>query len=154
MNIDREWIVLDTNEWIFGLRNHSALPSCHLLLQRLFRLQVKIPQQILLELRANLSDEEMSDLFRLWRQYPDQVEIHWEKADSDLIQKYQHLGCKLGDAAVAAHLEAMRVGILVSENRHFLEEITGLPFQVWRADDVLRASGESEDDGPRRALNR
>lgn len=44
-----------------------------------------------------------------------------------MISKYQQSGCKLGDAAVAAHVEAMDVGILVSENRDFLSEIRGLP---------------------------
>ena len=52
------------------------------------------------------------------------------------------LGCKLGDAIVAAHVEAMRVEILVSENRHFLEELKGLPFQVLNAEMILEELGE------------
>jgi predicted nucleic acid-binding protein len=58
--------------------------------------------------------------------------------DLSLIRKYQQLGCKLGDAAVAAHMETLGVGTLVSENRDFLHEIQGLPFRVLRAEEVIR----------------
>jgi hypothetical protein len=61
-----------------------------------------------------------------------------------LIRKYQQLGCKLGDAAVAAHMETLGVGTLVSENRDFLCELQGLPFRVLRAVDVVRELGEIE----------
>lgn len=54
------------------------------------------------------------------------------------------MGCKLRDAAIAAHVEALDVKVLVTENRDFLEEIKRLPFQVLRAKDVLRESGESK----------
>jgi hypothetical protein len=48
----------------------------------------------------------------------------------------------LGDAAVAAHIEAMGVKTLVSENRDFLEEIKSLPFRVLGAAELLQALGE------------
>jgi predicted nucleic acid-binding protein len=59
-----------------------------------------------------------------------------------LIRKYQQLGCKLGDAAVAAHMETLGVGTLVSENRDFLYELKGLPFRVLRAEAIVRELGE------------
>lgn len=141
MNIGSDWVVLDTNVWIFGLRNQPDRPACAQLLRCLNRLYVRIPRQVLLELRANLSSEEMNDLFRLWSYYPDRVDIRWDKAESALIDKYQQMGCKLGDAAVAAYVEATDVEILISENRDFLEEIRGLPFQVLRSEDALRELG-------------
>lgn len=144
MNIRSDWIVLDTNIWIFGLRNQPDQPECARLLRCLSRLYVKIPRQVLLELRANLNEEEMNELFRLLSYYPDRVDIRWGKADMALVDKYQQMGCKLGDAAVAAHVEALDIKILVTENRDFLEEIKGLPFQVLRAKDILRESGESK----------
>ena len=73
MGIDGEWIVLDTNVRIFGLRNQPDRPACVPVLRCLPRLYVKLPRQILLELRANLTDEELKELFRLWRYYPDPV---------------------------------------------------------------------------------
>ena len=54
MSIRDDWIILDTNVWIFGLRRVPYLPACAELLQNLNRLQVVLPQQILQELQANL----------------------------------------------------------------------------------------------------
>ena len=47
------------------------------------------------------------------------------------------MGCKLGDAAVSAHLEELGVNILVTENRDFLEELSGLPYRRLKAREVL-----------------
>ena len=105
---------------------------------------MKVPRQILLELRANLTAEEMRRFFRLLNRYPDQTEFHWDRVNVSLIRKYQQLGCKLGDAAVVAHMETLGVGTLVSENRDFLYEIQGLPFRVLRAVDIVRELEEIE----------
>jgi hypothetical protein len=142
MTIGHDWLVLDTNVWIFGLREQSDPPACDQLLRYLPRLYVKVPRQILLELRANLTTEEMRRFFRLLNRYPDRTEFHWDRVHMSLIRKYRQLGCKLGDAAVAAHMETLGVGTLVSENRDFLYEIQGLPFRVLRAVDVIRGLGE------------
>lgn len=140
MTIEPEWIVLDINVWIFGLRNAPERPACAQLLRRLPNLFVRVPRQILLELRANLSQEEMDDFFRLVNRYPEQREISWDKVPSTLIHSYQQRGCKLGDATVAAHLETLGVKLLVSENRDFLVEITGLPFRVLSAEAFLTSA--------------
>ena len=105
MSILDEWIILDTNIWIFGLRQSPDLPSCAQLLEQLPRLHVVLPRQILQELQANLSENELHALFRLLNHYPEKIRITREKAKLDLIAKYQALGCKLGDAVIAAHLE-------------------------------------------------
>jgi len=141
MSIDNEWIVLDTNMWIFGLREQADQPGCYQLLQCLNKLYVKTPFQIFLELRANLDPEELKRFFRLIHLYPNRIELSWEKAELHLINKYRNVGCKLGDAAIAAHLEMMNIKTLVSENRDFFEEVTGLPFRVLRADEALRELG-------------
>jgi len=75
MIIGRDWVVLDTNVWIFGLRNQPDRPTCTQVLRSLNRLHVKVPRQVLLELRANLSRDEMGGLFRLLNRYPDQIDI-------------------------------------------------------------------------------
>ena len=142
MNIETDWVILDTNVWIFGLRNQPDRPACAQHLRHLPRLYVKLPRQILLELQANLSREEMSGLFRLLSYDSAHLDIQWEQADQELVDKYQQMGCKLGDAAVAAHAEAMGVKVLVTENRDFLEEVVGLPFRTLRAEDALRELGE------------
>ena len=129
MSIRDEWIILDTNVWIFGLRRIPDFRACTELLENLNRLRVVLPRQILQELQANLVDDELRVLFRLINRLPIPAKIDWQKAAPETVAKYQHKGCKLGDAVVSAHVEELGVQILVTENRDFLEELTGLPFR-------------------------
>ncbi len=144
MTIGPEWVVWDTNIWIFGLRHQPEQLACAQVLQHLPQLHVKIPRQVLRELQANLCPEEMREFFRLLQRHAGHTEMRWEHVELSRIRTYQRRGCKLGDAAVAAHLEVLGVGTLVSENRDFLYEIMGLPFRVLRAADFLRELGEIE----------
>lgn len=64
-----------------------------------------------------------------------------------IIEKFQQSGCKLGDAVVAAHLEEEGVETLISENRHFLAEIRGLPFRVLSAAAALEELEKARDLG-------
>jgi predicted nucleic acid-binding protein len=59
VSIRDEWILLDTNVWIFGLRRVPDFPACAELLENLIRLRVVVPRQILQELQANLFDDEL-----------------------------------------------------------------------------------------------
>jgi predicted nucleic acid-binding protein len=137
MTIRDETIVLDTNIWIFGLRRHPEFPACASLLDRLSQLQVIIPRQVLQELQANLTENELKALFHLLNQIPRQVVIRWKKAEVGIIRKYQNIGCKLGDAALAAHLEELEIDVLITENRHFLEDLKDLPFRRLSAIEAL-----------------
>lgn len=137
MTIRGERVVLDTNVWIFGLRRQPELPACVLLLERLSQLRVVLPRQVLQELLANLVEDELRALFRLLNQFPKRIEFRWEKAEIETIRRYQRLGCKLGDAALAAHLEELGIGVLITENRHFLEEVKDLPFRTLSAAEAL-----------------
>ncbi|MBI3248987.1 MAG: type II toxin-antitoxin system VapC family toxin [Deltaproteobacteria bacterium] len=145
MTMAHSWVVLDTNIWIFGLRADPARPACMQVLQHLPQLYVHVPRQILLELRANLTKEEMGRLFRLVNRYPERIQIHWEKVETAVIHKYRQPGCKLGDATVAAHVETLEAEVLVSENRDFLAEITGLPFRVASGAEIVRELGKVEE---------
>lgn len=137
MTILDERVVLDTNVWIFGLRHHPELPACALLLKRLGQIQVILPRQVVRELQANLTESELRTLFHLLKQFQKQIVIHWERAVMERARKYQSLGCKLGDAAIAAHLEELEVETLIAENRHFLEELKDLPFRRLIATEAL-----------------
>ncbi len=46
--------------------------------QHLPQLYIHVPRQILLELRANLTKEEMGRLFRLVNRYPERIQIHFD----------------------------------------------------------------------------
>lgn len=137
MSILDEWIVLDTNIWIFGLRRNPDVPACAQLLGLLDRLHIVLPRQILQELQANFSEAETRTLFGLFSHISHRVKITWEKAHQNTVGKYQRLGCKLGDAVIAAHLEELNIKVLVSENRDFLEEVKELPFRRLTAAQAL-----------------
>jgi predicted nucleic acid-binding protein len=137
VSIRDEWIILDTNVWIFGLRRIPGLPACAELLENLNRLRVVLPRQILQELQANLVDDELRILFRLLNRLPIPPKINWQKATPETVAKYQQKGCKLGDAIVSAHAEELGVKLLVTENRDFLEELTDLPFRRLNASGAL-----------------
>jgi len=137
VSIQDEWIALDTNIWIFGQRRVPGFTECADLLDFLSRLRVVLPRQILQELQANFSESEMSSLFRLLNRLPSPPKIDWQKPAQVTVAKYRNLGCKLGDAAVSAHLEELGINVLVTENRDFLEELSGLPFRRLKAREVL-----------------
>jgi predicted nucleic acid-binding protein len=129
VSIRDEWIVLDTNIWIFGLRRVPDFPACAELLENLNRLRIVLPRQILQELQANLVEDDLRALFRLLNRLPVSPQIDWQKAAPETVAKYQQMGCKLGDAVLSAHLEELGIKTLITENRDFLEELTGLPFR-------------------------
>lgn len=137
MSIQDEWIVLDTNIWIFGLRRVPDFPACTELLDNLNQLRIILPRQILQELQANLSEDEIRSLFRFLNRLPTTPKVEWQKAAQETVTKYQRLGCKLGDAVVSAHLEELGINVLVTENRDFLEELSGLPFRRLSASQVM-----------------
>ena len=137
MSIRDEWIVLDTNIWIFGLRRVPDFSACADLIENLNRLRVVLPRQILQELQANLVEDDLRTLFRLLNRLPISPKIDWQKATAETVAKYQQMGCKLGDAVLSAHLEELGIKILVTENRDFLEELTGLPFRRLNASQAM-----------------
>jgi hypothetical protein len=99
MTIVDDWIAFDTNIYIFGIREDPNFPACVELVERIGELHVYIPRQIIRELQNNLKSDEVRELFGLFKRYPDRVKINWETTTLVLIEKFQRLGCKLGDAA-------------------------------------------------------
>ena len=137
MTIFDKWVSFDTNIYIFGIREDLNFPACVELLERIGELHVYIPRQIIRELKNNLGPDEVSELFGLFNQYSDRIRIDWKIIPIKSIERFQRLGCKFGDAVVAAHLEEQDVHTLISENRHFLREISDLPFRVLSAKEAL-----------------
>lgn len=129
-SIRNETVALDTNEFVFALRQESSYPACRILLfDKLNELKVYVPLQVLIELQRNLSNDEMrSVLLALTKARA----VVWDyvPAPSELVMQWKQRGAKKGDAVIAAHLEASNIRYFVSENRHFLIELSKLPFTV------------------------
>jgi len=142
VTIRTDRIVIDTNVWIFGLRQTPEYLSCARLLDRLSDLTVVVPRQVVRELQANLTDDELRDLFRVINLHPMHITLDWPWAPIELVRKYEGLGCKRGDAVVAAHLEHFAVPVPVSENRDFLGGVAGLPFRRVTAAEALSELGQ------------
>ncbi len=142
MTIFDDWISFDTNIYIFGIRKNPNFPACTELLERIGELYVYIPRQVIRELQNNLQPDEVFELFKLFNQYPNRIRIDWKIIPIALIQKFQLLDCKLGDAVIAAHLQEQGVHTLISENRHFLNEIPNLPFRVINSEAALEETNK------------
>lgn len=143
------WITLDTNQFIFGLRGSTHYPFCQELLYRhLPLLQVYVPLQVQQELTRNLTRLEVRQCFNLLRRSRSVV-WSYEPAVPQQVAYWEEQGAKKGDARIVAQLQGAEVAYLISENRHFIQEIKGLPFAVVsseRAIELLTTPRESEDD--------
>ena len=118
-------ILLDSNEYIFGLKDIYS--SSNRLLSILSSFNVKVPRFILDELHDNLSDILLKELYQLIKTTG--VEIIEEKVSIRLVEKYQKQ-LPVEDAIIAAYSEFLKVEVLVSENRHFLVDFRPKAFKV------------------------
>ena len=140
-SIRDELISLDTNEFIFALRKDATNPACEtLVFDKLDELKIHLPLQILLELQHNLTDEEMRRVL-LAVMKAKAVTRDYAPAPLELVKRWEQRGAKKGDAVIAAHLEVADVRYFISENRHFIAEITDLPFKVLTSEETLRLLG-------------
>ncbi len=136
-SIRAELLALDTNVFIFGVRRDERYPSCAMLLfERLIDLRVLVPLQVHVELQRNLAANELD---RVFAAFVAATESRWdyEPADTNRVEYWERQGAKKGDAVIVAQLEVAKVRYLISENRHFLSEVPGLPFDVLTSQEVL-----------------
>ena len=133
MTIPPERWLLDTNVWVFGLRRDDAFRACAQLLDRVGSFSAAIPLQVLKELNLALTEDEMRDFYRLVNQNSEFVELNWQPVAIERVKFYEELGCRKGDAVIAAHAEALGIGLLVSENRQFLQTLKGLSVEILTA---------------------
>ncbi|MGH7966639.1 MAG: PIN domain-containing protein [Candidatus Binatia bacterium] len=144
MNIQNQRIALDTNVWIHGLRQDRDHLACAELLENLRAFQIVVSRQVLVELQANLTQNEYRQFWQLINSYAARVEVSWEPARRERFDHYRRLGCRSGDAAVAALTDSARVEVLVTENREFLRNVPGLPFRLVNSAELL---AEAEREG-------
>ena len=127
MTILSERTGLDTNVFLLGLR--KAHPPSERLLTYLDRLHLVIPDRILRELSANLTPAEMNGFYDPF-DAASGVLLDWNPPPDDIVERYRALECKRGDAFVAAGIQILGATCFISNNRHFLVDIEGLPFRV------------------------
>jgi hypothetical protein len=95
-----------------------------------------LPIQILREVHRNLSPQELSVFYQV---LDSARELQWgfSPPAGATVKAFEEMGAKKGDAVIAGHLQESGVTWLVSENRHFLAEISGVPFRVISASEAL-----------------
>lgn len=138
MTILNESVVLDTNVFLLGLR--KAHEPSEALLASLDRLRLAFPARILRELAANLTLREIHEFYDLFDATSD-VRFDWQSPPAEVVQRYRILGCKRGDAFVAAGIEILGAATFITNNRHFLREITGFPFRILSPEEALTEIG-------------
>lgn len=121
-------ICIDSNQFIFGIAGTDAASEQLLLL--LPQLEVVLPRLVLHEVTRNLSDSDMKALYALLDKAP-QVTIVDAPVPAELVSKYIGLGLReKGDAFIGAFAEWQQARYLISDNRHFLEELVDAVFVV------------------------
>ena len=143
-----KWL-LDTNVWIFGLRQDTSHPACARLLDCIGLFSAFIPLQVLHELNLALTEDEVRYFYRLVNQYSEAIELSWERAPLELIHAYERRGCRKGDAVIAAHAETSETKLIVSENRQFLQILRDVPVEIVSAAEAqLRLKRSQPDESP------
>lgn len=126
-------IILDTNEYIFGLKKVSK--GSVRLLQKLSYFKVKAPRLILEELHRNLDTALMKELYGILLKA--KAEVVEERVSNTLVKKYEN-ELPYEDAVIASYCEHLKVDFLISENRHFLVGFKPKNFKVFSAEDFLK----------------
>ncbi len=129
-------ICIDSNQFIFGLSGSD--PASEALLRFLPRLEVVIPRLVLREVTRNLNPTQVKALYALLRQAP-RVTVVENPVPAELVQKYVRLGLpEKADAVIGAFAEWQGARYIVSDNRHFLEEVHSEAFEVISPDAFLK----------------
>ena len=98
-------------------------------MKNLFQFDVSIPTQVEQELRNNLTEFEFRQLYAIISLLTTFHIIYHPPADY-LLTRYRQFGLKTGDAKIAAFCEEEHIDILVSENRHFYQELQSPLIQI------------------------
>lgn len=129
-------ICIDSNQFIFGLSGSD--PASETLLKLLPHLEVVIPRLVLREVTRNLNQVQIKSLYALLRQAPKTTLVE-DPVPPELVQKYVALGLReKADAVIGAFAEWQGATYIISDNRHFLEELQSKTFEVITADEFLQ----------------
>ena len=129
-------ICIDSNQFIFGLSGSDR--AAEALLRLLPHLEVVIPRLVLKEVTRNLNPAQTKALYALLRRAT-RFTIVEELVPADLVEKYVAMGLReKGDAVIAGFAEWQGAKYVISENRHFLDELRSKAFEVVSPDEFLQ----------------
>lgn len=143
-------IILDTNEYIFGLDSDAVevasgrvLDVIRILIEECEDFQLLLPEIIRKEVQRNIPADLEGDFYRLI--YSSEKIEHYSMLDVpvELFEKYRNeKGLKEGDALIAAFAEFVRTDYLISENRHIYRDLDIREFTPLNAEEFLEVLEE------------
>jgi predicted nucleic acid-binding protein len=131
-------LVVDSNVYIFGFGFVKVLSCSKLILAIIEKHNLhtlRISRRIVEEIRHHLSPEDFVKFVKVINTLT--------RIDEDIVvpfeiaAKYEAKGLKPADAFIAAYTEWVGADALVTENRHFLNRHSDLPFKVLTAEECL-----------------
>jgi predicted nucleic acid-binding protein len=129
-------ICIDSNQFIFGLSGSDV--ASETLLKLLPRLEVVIPRLVLKEVTRNLNQAQVKAFYALLHQAP-HVAIVEDPVPAELVQEYVALGLReKADAVIGAFAEWQGAKYVISDNRHFLDELQSNAFEVVSPEEFLQ----------------
>ena len=129
-------ICIDSNQFVFGISGSNV--ASETLLKLLPRLEVVIPRLIMKEVTRNLSQSQVKALYSLLNQSP-HVSIIEDNVPAELVRKYVDLGLReKADAVIGAFAEWQGARYIISDNRHFLNELQSDSFEIVSPDEFLQ----------------
>jgi len=139
-------IILDTNEYLFGLDRESGeeasvklLNVVRLMIEDIKDFKLLLPEIIREEVQRNIPQQLEKDFYNLI--YSSEKIEHHPMMDvpMKLFNKYRNeKELKEGDALIAAFAEFMKVDYLISENRHIYKNLKIKEFATVNASEFLK----------------
>lgn len=139
-------IILDTNEYLFGLDREAGeeasvklLNVVRLMIEDIKDFKLLLPEIIREEVQRNIPEYLEKDFYKLI--YSSEKIEHHSMMDVPikLFDKYRNeMGLKEGDALIAAFAEFMGVDYLISENRHIYKNLKIKEFVTVNASEFLK----------------
>lgn len=132
-------LVIDSNVFIFGF-GFVKVPACGNLILTIIEKHhlhtLRISRRIVEEVRSHLSPEDFSMFIRVINTLTTIDEDFF--VPFELGARYELEGLKPADAFIAAYTEWTGADALVTENRHFLNHHSNLPFKILNAENCLK----------------
>ena len=128
-------ICIDSNQFIFGIGGTD--PASETLMSLLPGLEVVLPRLVIKEVSRNLTESQTKMLFSLMNK-ASQIKIVEEPVPVEMVHKYIDIGLReKADAFIGAFVEWQEAKYLISDNRHFLSELSGAAFKVLGPEEFL-----------------